>query len=263
MGSIIDVSEALLVLGLSSSVTDEERAIVNASIGKAEGAIKRHLRYDPTLQTHTEFYPRQPLHSAGSDAVWESEGELAVLRRSAEEAITELQLQHIPVRSITELFVDYEARSGTRSGAFPASSAKVEGTDYWPNFDAVDSDGNSLCVDGIIRSEGSWPTTPGTVKVVYVAGYTAEELHGQDSVIDASPIVDAVIDEVVRRAKKAFVMMKSSSGWSAGPKISERLGDYAYTIDASSLNRLVGSTSDITPETREKLSGFVNWGWVL
>ena len=33
---IIDVSEALLDLGLSASATDEERAIVNVSIRRAE-----------------------------------------------------------------------------------------------------------------------------------------------------------------------------------------------------------------------------------
>ena len=262
--SIIDPSEILLELGLSDSVTDEERALVNTAIVRAEGAVKRILGYDPVQRSRTEFYPRQDYDQQANAAVWEAEGTQAVLRRVAEAATSELQVQHIPIRSITNLYVDYDGRSGTSSGAFAAASEKTEGTDFWPNYDGEDSDGESLCKDGIIRSIGRWPTTPGTIKLVYVAGYSAKEIHGQDTIVDASPIMDATIDEAVRRAKGALIWKKKTGGGHvAGPFTSERLGDYSYTADSSLISRMFGGLYDVLPGTKMKLESFVNWGWAL
>lgn len=266
MGQIVDVSEALLELGLSSAVTEEERAITNMAIVKAEGSIRRYLGYNPRHVRHTEFYPRTDLDYQGRASVWEVEGSQAVLRRVAEAATNELQIQHSPIRGYPaiDLRIDYDGRGGARVGSFAIETQKTEGSDYWPNYDGVDSDGHSLCRDGIIRSAGSWPTTPGSVKIEYTAGFTAGELHGQDTVIDASPIVEAVIDETVRRVKKAFAQRKKvGAGFAAGPIISENLGDYSYSIDGAALSKLVGGTMDILPETREKLESFMLYGFVL
>jgi len=266
MGKIVDVSEALLELGLSDSATDEERALINSAITKAEGAVRRHLHYDPVQRSRTEFYPQTDRDLLNRAAVFEVEGSQAVLRKLASAATEELQVQHIPIRSITTLSIDLNGRSGTTQDAFPATSLKTEGTDFWPNYDGFDGADTpaQICRDGILRSFGRWPNTPGTVKIVYVAGYTSAELHGQNDVVDASPIVDAVIDEVVRRARKAFVnFKKTGAGFVAGPFSSEKLGDYSYNIDTSVLNRLFGGVWDLLPETQAKLSEFVNYGWSI
>jgi hypothetical protein len=44
---------------------------------------------------------------------------------------------------------------------------------------------------------------------------------------------------------------------------SENLGDYSYSVDASSISKLFGSATDLTTESKEKLSSFVNWGYAL
>ncbi len=264
MGKIADISEVLLELGLSSSATDEERAIANSAITRAEAAIRRHIFYDPVERTRTEYYPQSENMIRSRGVVWETEGDQAFLRQVANASAGELQIQNIPIRSITQLFVDFDGRAGTRATSFAASTLKVEGTDYWPNNDGFDSSDANICRDGIIRSGGLWPTTPGTVKIVYVAGYTAAELHGQDNIVDAMPILDAVIDEAVRRTKKAFLnMKKTGAGWTAGPFTSETLGDYRYQIDSTLSARLFGSSFDITSESKEKISSFVNFGWAL
>jgi len=59
----------------------------------------------------------------------------------------ELQVQHIPIRSISSLYVDYDGRSGARTGSFTAETLKTQGTDYWANWDGPDSSGNSYCLD--------------------------------------------------------------------------------------------------------------------
>ena len=261
---IVDISEVLLDLGLSSSVTDEERAIVTASIRRAEGAVKRFIRYDPKQITRTEYYPQQNLALGNTPSIWEVNDSVAYQRQLSTGATSELYIRHVPIRSITTIHIDYDGRAGTRSGAFGTDTLKEEGTDYWPNFDGVDDDGNSICRDGILRSQGLWPTSPGTVKIVYVAGYSQKEFHGGCSIIDATPILEAIVDESVRRAKKVFISKKQTgAGFASGPIISESLGDYNYSVDGASLNRMFGGQWDLGGDSKERLNDFVNWGYEL
>jgi len=264
--SIVDISELLLQLGLSSSATDEERAVSLASLTSAEGAVKRFLRYDPGQKLRTEFYPRQDQRIGNVQGVWEVSATEAYVRQESGASSSELQLQHIPIRSLPaiDLRVDYDGKSGARVGSFAVATQKTEGTDFWPNYDTVDSGGNSACRDGILRSNGMWPATAGCVKVVYTAGYTPEELHGQDAIIDASPIVEAVIDEARRRVEKMFVRKKSAlTGFAAGPKSSESLGSYSYSIDSSLAAKLYGDTKDLLDATMQRLQDYVHFGWDL
>ena len=263
MASIIDISAVILELGLSSSITEEERAILNAAITKSEGAVKRFLGYDPVLMERVEFFPQRDFDYQSRAAIWEAEGGQAVLRRMASAATSELYIRHIPVRSITELCIDYDGRSGARIGSFGAETVKTEGTDFWPNYDILDSDGNKVCRDGIIRAGGSWPTTPGTVRVKYIGGYTQKELHGQDDILDASPIGEAVIEESCRRARRSLLVYKKKTGGGfAGPFTSENLGDYSYSADGGGVAELLG-TSDLLARTADKLADYINLAYTL
>lgn len=259
---IVDISEALLVLGLSASVTDEERAITLMCIKSAEGAVRRHLKYDPTYAERTEYYPQFDGSRAARSTVWEVTDSVAFERSISSASSNLLQLSHLPVRSITSLRIDYDGRAGTRSGAFAADTEKVLGTDYWPNFDGVDSDGAKVCRDGVIRSEGLWPAVAGSVKVVYYAGYKTAELRGESTQLDATPIWEACLEEVVRRVNKVYSRSKKTLAGFAGPLTSERLGDYSYSADSALLGRLIGGT-DLMPETRDKLSDFEHYGFAL
>jgi len=268
MSLIVDISDVLLELGLSASVTDEERGLVQAAIHKASGAIIRHLKYDPEIKLHTEYYPSMDFSLRARDFVWEVDDSNAFIRRLAEAASDELQVQHIPVRVTDEdgnnaidLRIDFDGRSGTRSGSFATSTLKIEGSDFWPNYDLEDSNSRRVCRDGIIRSHGRWPSVAGSVKIIYVGGYTKTELRGQDSVIDASPIYDAVVDESVRRVMKAFSRRKRATVGFTGPFESESLGDYKYKTNTKILESLVGTSWDLLPETQGKLTEFINMGW--
>ncbi len=264
MGKIAKDDEVLLDLGLADSATPNERAIVIAAINQAEGAVRRHLKYDPAVLERTEYYPQMSMENLSHRGVWETNETHAFVRREANARTVELQIRHIPIRSISSLRIDLDGRSGANPGSFPASTEQTEGTDFWPNYDAVDSQGNEICLDGIIRSFGAWPITPGSVKIVYTAGYTDEEFHGNESVIDATPILGAVISEATRKAKRIFVGMKSARiGFAAGPIVSERLGDYNYTVDGTTAKALFGSNWDLMPETQAMLEDFINMGWVL
>ena len=261
MGTIVDVSEVLLEMGLSASATEEERAIINLSIRRAEGVVTRYLGYDPLRLERTEFYPQRDVILQATAGVWVVEGTQAILRRAISVATDELQLIHLPIRAINTVHVDFDGRSGTTAGAFDPDTLKVIGSDFWPNFDRIDSDGASVGTDGILRNIGSWPTQPGTVKVVYTAGYEESEFRGTDTVLDASPIYDSVVQESVRRARRALALKKHAQiGHVAGILASERLGDYSYSLDTATAKSLFGGMSDLTAESMRQLESFVNWG---
>lgn len=260
---IADISEVLLLLGLSDSATDEQRAIANYAIRSAQGAVKRHLMYDPEYGQHTEYYPQQDFLVDDRQTVWEVNDENAY-QRTRDAGLTDtLLVRHIPIRSIAFLYVDYDARHGQQSGSFGAETLKTEGTDYWTSDDLVDSDGVGVCRDGIIRSYGIWPATPGAVKIVYSAGYKSAEFRGEEAALDASPIWTSVVEEAMRMAKKLLVNKKSTRGFVAGPIVSESLGDYSYSVDGSALNRLYGSSWELTGESKDRLRDFINMGYAL
>ena len=268
MGSIVDPSAVWLELGLSASITEEERAVVEQCVVKAEGAVKRHLRYDPVLRRRTEYYPSHDSVLGQAGSVWEVTSTQAYLRQEASGRTSELQLRHIPVRSLPamEVRIDYDGRSGTRAGAFGDETIWTEGESFWANYDMVDSDGVKICQDGMLRSMGLWPLTAGTVMVSYTAGYTNAELHGEhaedvDVVLDASPIWAAVLEETKRRVEQIMVRKKKTTGWMAGPFSSESLGDYSYSIDTSLVKTLYGSSIELADESKMLLMPFVNMGW--
>lgn len=259
MTTIVDISEVLLLAGLSETVTETERAIVADCLRSAVGAVKRHLGYDPAQATHTEYYPQVDQGAVGRVGIWEVSDTQAYVRELAGSSSILLQIKHLPIRSITSLHIDYDGRAGTRAGAFPASTLKVEGVDFWPNYDMLDSASGKVCRDGIIRSEGAWPDIPGSVKIVYVAGYTEAELRGQDSVIDASPINEAVKDETQRRIMKVYSRIKNSKLGFVGALASESLGSYSYSTNSAVFQGLIDGTRDILPETVHKLQDYVRY----
>lgn len=257
MAGIVDTSEVLINLGLAETVTENERSVVQSAITRAEGAVKRYIGYDPVQRTRTEYYPQADLGGSYGEGTWIVEGNSAVLRSNSRASTSELFVQHLPIRSISSLAIDFDGRSDTQANAF--TDVKTEGTDFWPNYGKVDSSGNQVCLDGIIRSIGRWPTNPNTVKIVYTAGYTEDEFHGQDEILDASPIWDAVLSESIRRAKQAFAQAKQRFGFAPGMLGGERLGDYSYTLHPNSVNTLFGGINDLLPESQQKLSDYTNW----
>lgn len=258
---IVDPAEAKIAVGLAESATATDLGMLIIAMTWAEGAVRRFLQYDPVYAQRVEYYPTHDGNRVVSDSLWEISGSTLYERRAASGAGDTLQLRHIPVRAISDLRIDYDGRSGTASGAFAAATVKTEGTDFWPNYDMVDTDGNKVCNDGIIKSHGQWPDVAGSIKVTYYGGYKQKELHGQDEKIDASQIWGVCLSEIQRHMIKLHSMKKSVAGF-VGPLTSENLGDYSYTADSSLLQRLAGGT-DLLPESRDILSSYTNFGHAL
>ena len=275
MGQIVTSNDPIYTdLGISTP-TASETAVITSAITRAEAAIKEFIKYDPVQKNRIEYYPNRNLYSNGFDGIYEVDGNSAYLRQPAAALADELQVKHLPIRSITNLWIDYDARAGTRTGAFNSDNIKTEGVDYWANYDFEDSSGNKICTDGVIRGFGIWPTEPGCVKIQYTAGYSQSEFLGQGYILDASAIYEAVVMEASRRAKQAFLQAKGAAGsgsggsWVAGNIQSERLGDYSYSLGSSvggsgsTSNTLYGGVNALLPQTKEILQNFVNYGWAF
>lgn len=250
----------------ADTVTADQTTILKNAINYAEGAIRAILRYDPMIGVRTEYYPNLDMTSNWGSAVWEANDNVAYVRRLSEEASDELQVAGLPIRETDEdgnnpidLRIDYDGRSGTQSGAFGSSTVQTEGTDFWPNYDLLDSGSRKVCNDGIIRSHGRWPSTAGSVKVIYVSGYTITELTGIDTKIDASPIREAAIEEALRYFHQSWTKRKGRTGWGVGPLTGEDLGDYSYTADAF-LTRQMHSTGKVSARGYSLLEPFINFG---
>lgn len=262
-GSIVSGSSVKSILGETGSSND---AIISLSIRRAEGAVIRYLKYDPVQRLRTEFYPLSEAQITRGAGVWEATATQAIFKEYGGVSGSELQLKHVPLRSAAlDVRVDYNARAGTASGSFASATQQVEGSDFWPNYNGIDSDGNSYSLDGILRAQGSWPTSPGSIKITYTAGYSANELQGIDNLVNAAAIWDATLEEAVHRAREAILKKKSATiGYTAGPKIEERLGDYSYRISDSLSKELFGVHSfDLMRSSMVSLEEFVNYGYSM
>jgi hypothetical protein len=266
MGNIIDQGPVLVELGLAGEeLTDLQQAVISGAIRRAEGAVKKHLRYDPVNRSRTEYYPIKNRVYQSRKHIWEATDTVAYIRSTSDASSDELQLMHLPIRGsvAVRVWIDYDGRFDEQAGAF--TDEKTEGQDFWAEYDQQDDDGNGICSSGILRSIGLWPLESGSVKVTYTAGYTSDEFNGNSDQVDATPIHEACVMEAVRRAKRAFIVNNRDSqvGFVAGPFTSENLGDYGYNVDGSVASTLLGSQVGLTTETKELLSTFVNYGFML
>jgi len=266
---IANADDIKLLLGLSASITDEEQAFISLIHPLAEGLVRQYLKYDPEQKTHTEYFPRH-LRSGGpgygQEGRWSVSGSRAIWE-SLDSSDSTLQLTHLPLRLITTVHVDTSALHGDSDNAFDVDTMWTHGTDYYGDWDQAD-----VGYSGQLYSYGSWPSEPGTVKVVYRAGYSPAELLGtatEDAVVgdvittagvDGSGITRAVHITVISQFIKGMALRKKDSvGFTPGVITSERLGDYSYTL-GEGIFGAAGLAASIPDEAKEQLEAYRHWG---
>lgn len=228
---IVDFDDLVSVLGAVSALSSAQQTLLRTIHPAVEQRVRDYLRFDPERQTHTEYLPQYEYARESSH----------------------LLLSHIPVRSLTSVDIGTDGRFGV--GTYDESL--VLGTDCWLETDGTDSDGNRIGTGAIVHVT-AWPVEPGSIKVVYVAGYSAAELAGT-SRPDASPIRQAVI-LTASKAYRTLLKAANSSQPIDGTLTGERLGDYSYTADAGSAVALTGMAVALPTEAMELLDSFVNYG---
>lgn len=267
MPSIVDFSEVRTALGLAASITDAERVLVEQCHREAEAAVIAELGYNPRRYTRTELYPQEfPAKFTPRDGfdIEPNEAGTRATIAPAGSAIAVLQVKGIPIRGLTSVNVDEDANFGAKSGAFGSGTAKTVGDEVYPQNDGYDDDGNPVCSSGLIVAEFGWPSAPGTVKIVYDAGYTDAELHGQSNQYNAGAILSAVMETATQRLhQKIRYQRKTRTGiFTPGEVLSESMGSYSYTVSGGSgaSDAITGMRLAIPDSAIESLSGFVNFG---
>lgn len=243
MSTLCTEAEARVALGLISTITDEERAVINLLLPAAEAAIAGEIGYDPVQIELTEYYPRQT--PAGGylrgGVAWDvdSQHRRALMYRTGGGVprYPTLQLARLPLRKITRVRVDYEGRHGETSESFGADSEWVQGEDFWGEYDRP-----NYSPTGCVFGNRVWPEQPGSIEIVYRAGYSPSELQGRataDEVASDGTITTAGINASALKRACLLTLSASVHKWSSLRKTasgfvpamsSERLGDYSYTL---------------------------------
>lgn len=268
--AIVQQDDLKLLLGLSTSITDEEQAFLSLLHPLAEGVVKAWIGYDPEQKNHTQLFPRH-LRSGGP-GFYDQEELLSVTSThvmfGTRSGTRTLQLHHIPIRSITSVKADTAAYHGDADDAFGDGTEYTLAEDYH-----VDWDQTKVCLSGQLFDDSGWLDEPGTIQVVYRAGYSPAELSGtatEDAVegdlittagVDASGITMAVHSTLYAAFTRSMNMKKkTAAGWTTGPLTGERMQDYSYTVDTSlTTSGGVGGVT-LTDDAKRLLEPFKHWG---
>lgn len=281
---IVTNAEARTALNLMPTITEAQQARLILAMSAGHAAVKNHLMYDPEQRSYTkQLYPRAEINAAGDlEGFWDVD---STRRRAVWEArngiFSYLQLEHLPVRQVSEVLVDPAALFGQGPDDFGTGTAWTQGVEFMVEWDQkANADGTiGICRTGQLISRGAWPVTPGTVQVSYVAGYSPAEFAGPATVtntnddgkitmagVDASPVKTAALLEVMRyyHLFKTLGMNTLTGLHVAGPLQSESLGSYSYSLaSGQQVALLTGMQIAISPEAAMHLEGFVHMGQMV
>lgn len=273
MSFICDFVELQLMVFGDLTPTEAERAVLNYVHAQAESEVQQFLKYDPVQKSETEYYPRLTYTGEGSvTEVWDvnTAHTRAIVKRLATSQ-DNLQLERLPLRTVSSLRVDHSGHWNTVSPAFEAGDAWTEGEDFYPKWHRA-----SYCPTGIMEANGSWPTTPGSVQITYVGGYSRLELAGQAHATSASDQDGMITVRGVNAAgiKRAVVLtvMAAMISWAQlkkktgtgllGMLESEKLGDYSYKLGGGGAGGILNTllTVAMPPQAEAAAEPFRNYG---
>lgn len=249
LNEICDLAEVIQELGLGSSLTNPDRALLESKKNRVENLLRKTLRFNISQPTtdYVHFLPERAITADEGVEFVETTPSGKALFGTTRTWGDVLQLPQTYVRSITEIREDTDAYGGQGSSAFPSDSVLTEGDDYW-----LDVDESGLSKTGhVLRTAGiGWSGIPRSIRVSYMAGLTAAELDGE-----YSDIKEAIINETIAR----FKMAKSRKGADAsgvGPIKSESIGgQYSVSYDTSRIGE-----ASLSNDTLDALSHYMNLG---
>jgi len=254
---IVSLAEARAALA-EDTITEADLGLLNMLHEEAEQTVGRVLKYDPRQKRLTEFYPRSDVDVATSQfGVWDSDGQRAFFKPTGGQQ--ELQLGRLPVRTIHSLYEDTSGYFGKKTGAFAAATELTEGDDFVAEYHL-----DGYAPSGLLhRINGSWSTTPGSIKIDVTCGYSDEEFNGTAGTgIDARPIKAAALMTLVKGYKQYKINQKSQLGYAAGAKSIEKMGDYSYTLEKTATQNFNFQLT-VPQEGVRLLQDFIHYGQMV
>lgn len=172
-----------------------------------ESAARKFVRHGIAQATYTEFQRKFDVgisdsHGAGSSQ-FELIGNKVYNVQPTQTQSEYLQLDNGFVRSVANVWEDYDARFGQQSGDFSSDDLLVEGEDYY-----IELDESGLGKSGrLIRVNRSWSTKPGTIKIEYTAGFAPSELDDEYLFVKL-----ALLEEIADRFNDAKAQRQGAFG---------------------------------------------------
>lgn len=244
MTAICTKNEVFAYLGLTP--TDAESALMDIVRPMAEDCVRTFVGYTITQQSHTHFLPVMDGVDGGIESLDVVNNRVAF---EYSEETDRLCLPERPVRSITSIYSDSAAYFGQGASDFGAATLLTAGTDY-----ALEYTASGVSWSGMVRKiAGTWPARAGTVKVTYVAGFSASELSGVTSVRGPKGVgVGQLKLAAIIAAGIAFRQGQSANN---GAITSERLADYSVTYGKSA-EQLFGFKWRLPAQVEDMLADF-------
>lgn len=255
--SILSDHDAREFLGVGS-----DDALVPMIRKPTEKAVKSFLQWNPERHTVTKYYPKGQVggeysnwpgdNAVGGDTTWPKRGTGVVSTVGGISSVLHLDDKFV----IPTGLVVYEY-AGAYMGQVESDwgDALTLGTDYWLELE----DENFSETGHLMRLGASWPKQPGSVKVTYSAGFTADQLSGDDDDYDASDIRLATLIAVQKAYIQADANRPKSNGRASGPIISETIQGYSYTLASNVASVQLGMARSLPAESRQLLQRYKSY----
>lgn len=201
---------------LSITPSSAQSAAMDVIVDGMSSAIKRYCRWGIVEKTLTSFLPLHPT-AVGYHV---PTAEVGYGFGAVTSGRNRLQLPAMHVKSLTSINEDGGAKAGFNADDFPSTTLLTAGDDYFLEKDSGSTYSES---GGVIRVGQNWSSVPGTIKVVFVAGFSESELAGEQNAIRFATIRECAKAWIARQRENSLV---SSAGSDALVLSSEKLGDY-------------------------------------
>lgn len=252
--SIISAPDLTTLIKMNGfDLTAAESAVLTIMHSVMEQALKDYIGYDIEQGEHTEFLPAQSSQFAveGFTGAYEGSEAGALPVFEGQGHWRELYIRHRPIRSFTSVHENLSAWdvSGVGgTGDWPAAAVLTEGSEF-----VADWEEPGICWSGKLIRNGAWSRVARTVRVIYTAGLTEEELASNEYAVFRHAALFAVIANM--HLLKALA--KQSDGFKPGPITSESLADWSASYSGSFTDML--SMNFVLPAVSQNLLGkYVN-----
>lgn len=235
--SIISDAEAQDIVGAEASDT-----LVPMLRPLVEKVVQDRIGWTVERGTYTRYYPPHDRGAVGE----RFPGEFGTVPQHGSRARV-IRLHHKFVLLAGLQVWEAPGALFGQADDFDADTLLTIGDDY-----TLDTEDGAVSEGGHLRRRSSyWPRQPGSVRVTYTAGFTADELDGTGGTTDASDIRLAILMQFQKTYKEASAWRKTTGVSVAGPLMSESVPGYRYSVGAVMLNRLQGFASVLVVAVEE------------
>ncbi len=235
--SIISVAEAQDIVGAAA-----DEPLVPMLHPLVEKAVQERIGWKVERATHTRYYPP---HDRGAVAERFPGAFGNVPAHGSRLQVLRLHHKFVLLSGL-QVWESPAAYFG-QAEDFDSDVLLTVGDDY-----ILDTEDGAVSEGGHLRRRATyWPRQPGSVKVTYAAGFTAEELDATGGTIDASDIRLACLLQFQKTYREVTSWKKSSTTGAAGPIESETVPGYSYKLNSAATTASLGFARVLTPAVEE------------